>query len=90
VQTPVPETLLPPVPACLTGPVLVQIFLVPTAQPERQKWKYFHSSFAQENKKSLDHKINYDEFVEWFLKKSNSNLYFTIIEWYLYIHTLGS
>ena len=37
-QTPtVPETLLPLVPACLTGLVVVQIFLVPTAQPERQK-----------------------------------------------------
>ena len=91
VQTPtVPETLLPLVPACLTGLVVVQIFLVPTAQPEKQKWKYFHSSLAQENKKSLAHKINYDEFAEWFLEKSkNSNLYLTILEWYLYIHTLG-
>ena len=41
-----PETLLAPVPACLTEPVLVQIFLVPTAQPERKKCKYvqFHCS----------------------------------------------
>ena len=32
-----PETLLALVPPCLTGPVLVQIYLVPAAQPESRK-----------------------------------------------------